>query len=381
MAVDPSAPRTRRALLGAALGATAATVASTIARPVTALAADGDAMVVGGEYTATSVTKITQSGAGLDAIFGMSGTGTGIVGGATGAGTGVWGNAAAATSLLGTGVLGTGAGWGVWGESTSTTKPATTGWSTGNNVGVLGWSGNQEELTTFPETSLVSDIGVYGRCDTNEGSVGVFAKSQLGTGIRASGGAAGIEADGLLIGISVDSGQGPAIMATSSAIDRPSVMSVAFNDRTGVYGHSGSGDTAILAGKTKTGVLGTASQDTASIGVEGISPAGAGVRGSSSTGTGGSFTSTSGYAIKSSGRVSLAKASGYTTIAAGSKSKTVTPGTDLGTSSIAIATLQGSAGGTISVHRVAVNATTNKVTIYLTGTATRSVRVGWIVLN
>ncbi len=319
------------------------------------------------------------------------------------------------TSLLGTGVLGTGAGWGVWGESTSTTKPATTGWSRGNNVGVLGWSGNQEELTTFPETSLVSDIGVYGRCDTNAGSIGVFAKSQLGTGIRASGGAAGIEADGLLMGISVDSGQGPAIMATSSAIDRPSVMSVAFNDRTGVYGHSGSGDTRSSRqtkrraghgepghgvhrrGGHQQGAGATARshrwqdedrRSSARRTGHGVQrrpghqhPPGAGVRGSSTTGTGGAFTSTSGYAIKSSGRVSLAKASGYTTIAAGSKSKTVTPGTDLGTSSIAIATLQGSAGGTISVHRVAVNATTNKVTIYLTGTATRSVRVGWIVLN
>jgi len=381
MAVDPSAPRTRRALLGAALGATAATVASTLVRPATAQAADGDAMVVGGEYTATSVTKITQTGAGLDAILGMTGTGTGIAGGATGAGTGVWGNAAVASSTRGTGVLGSGAGWGVWGESTSTTKPATTGWSRGNNVGVLGWSGYQEELTTFPETSLVSDIGVYGRCDTNASSIGVFAKSQLGTGIRASGGATGIVADGLQMGMSVDSGMGPAVQATSSSTDQPATASYAFNDRTGVYGHSGGGDSSITGGKTKTGVLGTANQDAASSGVQGISAAGAGVRGSSTTGTGGAFTSTSGYAIKSSGRVSLAKASGYTTIAAGSKSRTVTPGTDLGTSSIAIATLQGSAGGTISVHRVAVNATTNKVTIYLTGTATRSVRVGWIVLN
>ena len=62
-------------------------------------------------------------------------------------------------------------------------------------------------------------------------------------------------------------------------------------------------------------------------------------------------------------------------------SKTVTPGVDLTASSVVLATLQGTAGGTTNVHRVAINATTNTFTIYLTANATASVKVGWILLS
>jgi hypothetical protein len=46
-----------------------------------------------------------------------------------------------------------------------------------------------------------------------------------------------------------------------------------------------------------------------------------------------------------------------------------------------VATLQGSAGGTTTVHRVVVNAATNSFTIYLTANSTADVKVAWHVFG
>ena len=54
-------PRTRRALLAAALGAAVATVASALGRPLSARAADGEVLHVGDERAARTVTKLTNS--------------------------------------------------------------------------------------------------------------------------------------------------------------------------------------------------------------------------------------------------------------------------------------------------------------------------------
>jgi hypothetical protein len=59
----------------------------------------------------------------------------------------------------------------------------------------------------------------------------------------------------------------------------------------------------------------------------------------------------------------------------------VTPGIDLTSTSTVIATLNGDAGGSTAIKRVAINATTNAFTIYLTANATASVKVAWLVLG
>jgi hypothetical protein len=46
-----------------------------------------------------------------------------------------------------------------------------------------------------------------------------------------------------------------------------------------------------------------------------------------------------------------------------------------------VATLQGSAGGTTTVHRVAINATADTFTIYLTANASVNVKVAWLLLS
>ncbi|MFL5714861.1 MAG: hypothetical protein ACJ769_09390 [Chloroflexota bacterium] len=112
MALDSSSQRSRRALLTAALAATAVTVAETVARPLSVAAADGDQFVLGAANTATAQTSlsgataerafdvVTEFGAeairgnadgGGVGVHGVSGDGIGVLGENLGVGTGVYG--------------------------------------------------------------------------------------------------------------------------------------------------------------------------------------------------------------------------------------------------------------------------------------------------
>jgi len=160
-------------------------------------------------------------------------------------------------------------------------------------------------------------------------------------------------------------------------------------DGTGVIGFTGGG--TFPAGKPKTGVYGQAAKDADSRGVWGYSPTGQGVRGQATsgigvrglvtTGVGLSGEATTGYALRTKGRVKLDQSAGQATIASGTSSVVVTPGVDLTTTSAVVATLNGDAGGSTTVKRVAINTTANTFTIYLTANATASVKLAWIVLG
>jgi len=80
-------------------------------------------------------------------------------------------------------------------------------------------------------------------------------------------------------------------------------------------------------------------------------------------------------------RVKLEKSVGIATVSAGSNHVTVAPGIDVTTTSAVVATLQGSAGGKTTVHRVSVSTTGDTFTIYLTASATSSVKVAWHILG
>lgn len=205
----------------------------------------------------------------------------------------------------------------------------------------------------------------------------ILAGSLNGNGISASGGQSAITADGTETGVSASGATGVAASSTSptgrGVFGFSSGVGVygASDTSAGVIGYSGVGGGAEPVTRTNTGVYGYADRDATSVGV----------RGFATSGTGGSFATTSGFALKTSGRLSLAKASGSVTIAAGTKSKSITPGTDIAATTLAFATLQGSAGGTTTVHRVALNTSTNTITVYLTANATQAVKVAWLVLN
>ena len=156
-------------------------------------------------------------------------------------------------------------------------------------------------------------------------------------------------------------------------------------------GSSGPSNSGTPTAPGKTGVFGIATQDFAARGVHGKTTVGQGVRGEATTGfgvrgvtTGGTALSghdLTGYALRTDGRIKFDKSAGSATVAAGSNSVLVTPGIVLTTSSTVLATLQGSAGGTTTVHRVAINTTTNQFRIYLTANANTSVKVGWLVCS
>ena len=82
-------------------------------------------------------------------------------------------------------------------------------------------------------------------------------------------------------------------------------------------------------------------------------------------------------ALRSIGKVKLDNCAGVATIAAGHNYVVVTPSTDLLATSAVVATAMCSAGGTTTVHRVAVNATADTFTIYLTANTTTAVAVAW----
>ena len=73
--------------------------------------------------------------------------------------------------------------------------------------------------------------------------------------------------------------------------------------------------------------------------------------------------------------------SGWATIAAGTKSKVVTPGVDLTPASLVLVTLMGNPGTTVYLHRVAANVTADTFTVYLTANATAATRFAWFVIG
>jgi hypothetical protein len=198
--------------------------------------------------------------------------------------------------------------------------------------------------TVFWGNSGGSGVGVYG---SSWNGHGVFGFSANSIGVGASSNVTGMQAG-------------------------------TYVDGTGIIGSSG---TLSPPATNKVGVFGYAIQDSAARGVYGRSNAGRGVYGQATSGSGVFGYATTGYALRASGRVKFDTASGTATIALGTKSKTVTPGFDLTSTTKVIATLMGNPGGTTTVQRVAVNATANTFTMYLTANATANVNVAWLILS
>ena len=183
MAFETSTPRSRRAILAAAVGGLGALAAAAVGRPPGANAAAGDALILGQANSAgTLQTTLTANIAG--AAFTLKDTntfGTGIFGwnsAATGPGRGVYGRT---DSSEGTGVLGRASridGTGVRGELEGARGSAI--------HGVITQTGNIG--TTYAvrgENRAANGIGVYGSAltqGTNTG--GLF---EVGAGASAKG--------------------------------------------------------------------------------------------------------------------------------------------------------------------------------------------------
>jgi len=172
----------RRALLAGAIGGIGAVAAGAIAK-VSPVRAEGETMVVGGEYTtATSQTALTNMANASTVLRAENtGAGTGIYGGSS-SGYGVWGSSDSLAAVYGTGVSGTGVyatsstGYGIRGLSGAASLPAVLAQATGGSTGLLATSGTKPAAR--------AKTGVFGYADQDAMSRGVIGRSPAGQGLR-----------------------------------------------------------------------------------------------------------------------------------------------------------------------------------------------------
>jgi hypothetical protein len=385
MTVDTTIRQSRRALLAASIGGAAALVAQAIGRPLTVRAANGDVVTVGGGFTGTQPTAITSSTGDAIQAINTATAASGLFGLATaGSGTtyGIFGrsNSTAGVGVAGVDYSTTGATKGVYGQSDSASGIGVHGKAT-SGVGVRGDS--------------TSSIGVYG---VSSSSSGIQGKSTTGAGVQGTG-VVGVFGSGSTIAVEGDASTGTGVGVHGGASSGIGVEGRATTgtgvhgtsgSNTGVIGYSGNmpntpaplADTGVYGYAVDTnsakGVLGVSSSGR---GVQGQATSGLGVRGYATSGVGLSGEATTGYALRTTGRVRLDKSAGKATIGAGSSSVVVNPGIDLTSTSVVIATLNGNAGGSTTIKRVAVDAAANTFTVYLTANSTALVAIGWLVLN
>ena len=201
MAIDPAAPRSRRAILGAALGGAGALFAGALGRAAPVAAANGDGVLLGEGTTATdnaatAATIVKSTGA--DALGGVSDSGTGVHGHSTGPGTDVPTHSTGVIGTTGdtTGVDENTDETGVYGFS-DVSQYSTGVWGdTFQGIGVVG-RGDWGVYGTGASTGVIGDVdsvsqGVYGFSGDEPivapgGSAGVMGQGGAGGGIGVRG--------------------------------------------------------------------------------------------------------------------------------------------------------------------------------------------------
>ena len=368
MPAEPSqAPRSRRALLAAGLGAGAATVASALVRPLPAEAV-GVAITVGDTVTgsarttldisaaqnaATAFWAISQGGPGL---AGTSATERGVAG-ASDSGVGTQGN-----SNSGAGVAGlSGSGQGVRGVSSGA-------------AGVAGYAVPPgQALLPIP----LERTGVYGYSDVSGSAAGVFGQSSIGTGVLAKSfsgtGLYGTSTSGVGVGGVSTSGDGVRGDSDSGVgvegFSNTSVGAYGGSQAlTGVQGYSGPSGPSTTP--TKTGVHGYSDIDATSTGVHGQATSGTGIRATSATGT----------ALRVEGKASFSR-SGRARVPAGKAWVDVTVPGGIASTALCFANLTVyRAGVSVAAVRPAYPSA-GKLRIYLSKALRTATYVSWIVMG
>jgi len=206
--IDTTARRSRRAVLGAAIGGAAAIAASTVAKPLTVSAATGGNAILGEANSADAETSISKSTADANAFRATIGSGTGVRG-----------------------------------ESTDTAPTADFNVES-HRTGVIGVAG--DAAGSWINTD---ETGVFGFANLSPNSTGVVGLSPDGAGVYAVGGWAGVYATGDLTGVLGDVGTaGTGVYGFTGASDAPAPPA-----GVGVYARAGTtSQTALqVAGKVK----------------------------------------------------------------------------------------------------------------------------------
>ncbi|HLX34095.1 MAG TPA: hypothetical protein VKR30_02515 [Candidatus Limnocylindrales bacterium] len=166
--IDPASPRSRRAILAAAGGGLAALAAGALAGASPVLAANGDAVTVGGSFAGTSTTVIANTTNATTVFEADSTSGTAISASSSSD------NAVEASSSTAIGVLGV-----------SATGSGVTGAANNGGNGVFGYSG-----PSFPTPP--GDTGVFGQSDRDAAARGVYGTSPAGQGVRGEATTTGV---------------------------------------------------------------------------------------------------------------------------------------------------------------------------------------------
>ena len=150
-----------------------------------------------------------------------------------------------------------------------------------------------------------------------------------------------------------------------------------------IVGHGTSGQGVIGRSQTSAGVQGYSGTDAGlnGFGVIGVWAAGdaIGVQGVTQAGTAGRFESAGGLALHTTGRLRLDQVSGVARIATGGRSRTVTPGVDLQSSSFVLLTPRGNIGSRGLWYTI--DATGNRFTIRLSTAVASAVDIGWLLIG
>ena len=156
---DTTVRRSRRAVLGAALGGAAAVAATAVARPLSVNAANGGNAILGASNTSTTATSFqnTTNGDSEASIAGVH------------AGNGA---AIGASSALGIGI---------WSASEDTT-PTPDFTVASRKTGVFGVAGSATNASLNTD-----ETGVYGFAELSENSSGVWGESSTGIGVYGYG--------------------------------------------------------------------------------------------------------------------------------------------------------------------------------------------------
>ena len=200
MEIDSTTPRSRRVLLAGALGATAVTVAAAIGRPDLVRAANGETVLVGGQYDATLTTGFDAGTSGRMALKGESDSAYGVFGNSISS-HGVHGASGSSNGVVGYSKEDTG----VYGASSSTNRPATIGRSQGDSTGVFGWSSQPGDA----RPTAPARTGVYGYAAQDATATGVRGESTTGRGV------VGVAASGIGVRAHAPTGTGVSASTTS----------------------------------------------------------------------------------------------------------------------------------------------------------------------
>jgi hypothetical protein len=318
MAIDVTTPRSRRALLAAAIGGLAASAAHALGRPTAALATDGQPIIQSADNGGTGSTVVRSS---------------------------------TTTALQGVTDVTTGANFGVRGRSSSSSGVGVYGVAAAASGATIGTYGTAASAVGTGVKGEAPHIGVEGIATATTGhAIGVRAVTNDATGAGLD--AKNLEAADDATAITAQA-QGVAIYALATGVVGKGFVGVA-NHATGAA----------------VGVDGSVS-----------SPSGMGVRGRATTGVGvhGEATNAAGTALKVVGKAVFSR-SGKATVPTG-QSTVIVSSVTITAATLVLATIQGVGESGLYVKSVSVSVSNSRFTIRLSKAVAANTPVGWFIVN